>query len=129
MAVANFFVYTVRYAVFDWGPTLLMETRHVSITNAGWMMAAFETAGVAGMLSSGWISDRLFGGRTIRTSFFYMFFASISILMLWKLAGPSKLTNTILLCVAGFFIYGPQCLVGIAAANLATSAPPPPPWV
>jgi sugar phosphate permease len=28
--------------------------------------------------------------------------------------------NTAILCAAGFFVYGPQCLVGIAVANLAT---------
>jgi OPA family glycerol-3-phosphate transporter-like MFS transporter/OPA family sugar phosphate sensor protein UhpC-like MFS transporter len=28
--------------------------------------------------------------------------------------------NTLLLCASGFFIYGPQCLISIAAANLAT---------
>jgi len=26
---------------------------------------------------------------------------------------------------SGFFVYGPQCLLAIACANLATSAPPP----
>ena len=30
------------------------------------------------------------------------------------------LWNTVLLCASGFFIYGPQCLIGIAAAKLAT---------
>ena len=35
------------------------------------------------------------------------------------------MTSTILLCLAGFFIYGPQSLIGTAAANLATKRPPP----
>ena len=38
----------------------------------------------------------------------------------WKLPGSSPLVSTTLLCCAGFFIYGPQALVGITAANLAT---------
>ena len=49
-----------------------------------------------------------------------MAMAGVSILLFWKVAGESKLLNTLLLCMAGFFIYGPQCLIGIAAANLAT---------
>ena len=46
--------------------------------------------------------------------------AGISLWLFWNFGGESKLNNTLLLSVAGFFIYGPQCLVGIAAANLAT---------
>ena len=41
VSLANFFVYTIRYAVLDWGPTLLTEFKHVKITHAGWMVAAF----------------------------------------------------------------------------------------
>src|SRR5207249_9855326 len=56
----------------------------------------------------------------MRACLFYMVLAGVSILLFWKVAGDSKVLNTALLCCAGFFIYGPQCLVGIAAANLAT---------
>src|SRR5436853_6332371 len=38
VSLANFFVYTIRYAVFNWGPTILLETKHVKITHAGWML-------------------------------------------------------------------------------------------
>jgi OPA family glycerol-3-phosphate transporter-like MFS transporter/OPA family sugar phosphate sensor protein UhpC-like MFS transporter len=39
----------------------------------------------------------------------------------WRLpAGSSMLANAALLCAAGFFVYGPQCLIGVTAANLAT---------
>ena len=33
---------------------------------------------------------------------------------------PARQRSVTLLCLSGFFIYGPQTLVGIAAANLAT---------
>jgi OPA family glycerol-3-phosphate transporter-like MFS transporter/OPA family sugar phosphate sensor protein UhpC-like MFS transporter len=120
IALANFFVYTVRYAVLDWGPTLLTQAKHVSIVNAGWMVGAFELAGLTGMLSAGWLTSRVFGGRPARACVFFMALAGISILLFWKFAGTSLPLNTSLLCCAGFFIYGPQSLVGIAAANLAT---------
>jgi len=42
------------------------------------------------------------------------------VLLFWKVAGRSAALNTVLLCASGFFIYGPQCLISIAAANLAT---------
>lgn len=43
LAIANFFVYTVRYAVLDWGPTLLGEWKGISIQHAGWMVAALKS--------------------------------------------------------------------------------------
>jgi phosphoglycerate transporter family protein len=120
VSLANFFVYTMRYAVLDWGPTLLTQAKHVSISHAGWMVAAFETSGVIGALLAGWSTDRFFGGRAMRLALFYMVMSGVSILLFWKVAGQSVLLNTLLLCACGFFIYGPQCLIGIAAANLAT---------
>jgi len=120
LGVANFFVYTIRYAVLDWGPTLLTQAKHLQLTNAGWMVAAFEISGMIGALIAGWLTDRLFGGRGFRSCVFYMAMAGISILLFWKIAGESIWLNTLLLCLSGFFIYGPQCLISIAAANLAT---------
>jgi OPA family glycerol-3-phosphate transporter-like MFS transporter/OPA family sugar phosphate sensor protein UhpC-like MFS transporter len=120
LSFANFFVYVVRYAVLDWGPTLLTEAKHIGLTNASWMVAGFELSGLAGMLLCGWLTDRIFGGRGMRACFFYMAMAAVSILLFWKGGGQSKAWNTFYLCLAGFFIYGPQALVGIAAANLAT---------
>ena len=120
VSAANFFVYTLRYAVLDWGPTLLTEAKHVTITHAGWMVAGFELAGVVGALLSGWLTDRWFGGRAMRVGVIYMVLAGLSLWLFWKVGGQSPGWNTALLCAAGFFIYGPQCLIGIAAAKLAT---------
>lgn len=120
VALANFFVYIVRYTVLDWGPTFLSEVKHIELHHAGWMVAAFEISGVAGMLVSGWLTDKLFGGRGARTCLFSMIGAGLSVLAFWKYPGDSRLLSTALLCSAGFFIYGPQALVGIIAANLGT---------
>ena len=120
VSITNFFVYILRYAVLDWGPTLLHEFKHLSVGNASLVVAGFETAGMAGALTSGWMTDRFFGGRPMRIGLFYMVLSGVALLLFWKVAGQSRLWNTVLLCAAGFFIYGPQCLIGIAAAKLAT---------
>ncbi|MBX7121064.1 MAG: MFS transporter [Opitutaceae bacterium] len=120
VAIANFFVYTFRYGVLDWGPTLLTESKGVSLSHAGWMVAAFEIAGILGMLATGWITDHLFGGRGSRTCVFCMGLAGTFLFLFWKIPSPPPLLAAGLLGGAGFFIYGPQALVGIIAANLAT---------
>ena len=120
VSLANFFVYTMRYAVFNWGPTLLTETKHVHILNAGLMMAGFEWAGAIGALAAGRMTDRFFGGRAMRVGVLFMALAGLSIFLFWKTPGQGGWIGTVLLCSTGFFIYGPQCLIGIAAANLAT---------
>ncbi|MEA2711041.1 MAG: transporter, family, sugar phosphate sensor protein UhpC [Phycisphaerales bacterium] len=120
LAGANFFVYTIRYSVLDWGPTLLKEAKGVTLAHAGWMVAAFEVAGVVGMLAAGWITDRLFGGRGARTCVICMICCAAAIILFWLVPSKQVLLSTATLMAAGFFIYGPQALVGIAVANLAT---------
>lgn len=120
LGLASFCIYTVRAAVLDWGPTFLTETRHVNLAHAGWMVAAFEGAGIAGMLVSGWLTDRVFGGRGARLCVLSMAMAGASVLMFWKLPSHSPGINVLLLCLTGFFLYGPQALVGTVVVNLAT---------
>jgi phosphoglycerate transporter family protein len=120
VGLANFFVYTIRYGILDWAPTILTESKGVKLTNAGWMTAAFEISGVFGMLLGGWLTDRVFGGRGSRACLFYMAGAGLAVFLFWKTPNHSMGVGTALLCLAGFFIYGPQALIGIIGANLAT---------
>ena len=120
VSLANFFVYIIRYAVLDWGPTLLTESKHVVITHAGWMVAAFEFCGALGAMFGGWLTDRFLGGRAVRACVVYMAMAGVALFAFWKLPLQSELLTTGLLGAAGFFVYGPQCLLAVTAANLAT---------
>jgi OPA family glycerol-3-phosphate transporter-like MFS transporter/OPA family sugar phosphate sensor protein UhpC-like MFS transporter len=120
LATANFFVYTIRYAVFDWGATMLTESKHIQIMDAAAMLAGFEAFGAIGALFGGWITDRFLGGRAARACVVYMFLAGVSVLLFWKVRTRSEWVITGLLCSTGFFVYGPQCLLAIACVNLAT---------
>jgi OPA family glycerol-3-phosphate transporter-like MFS transporter/OPA family sugar phosphate sensor protein UhpC-like MFS transporter len=120
LSFANFFVYTLRYAVFDWGTTIMMEAKHIQIVDSKWMIAGFEVFGFIGAMLGGWLSDRFLGGRTVRMCVVYMALAGVSLWLFWKIPTQSKLLTTSLLCAIGFFVYGPQCLLAIACANLAT---------
>lgn len=120
VSIANFFVYTVRYAILDWAPTFLTETRGIHVASAGWRVAAYEVAGIAGMLASGWLTDRLFRGRGARACFFSMAMCGGCLFLFWRFPPHGAVASTALLAAVGFFIYGPQCLVGVIAANAAT---------
>lgn len=120
VSCANFFVYTIRYAVFDWGPTLLLEVKHIQIMHGAAMIAGFELFGLIGALLGGWITDRFFGGRAGRVCVGYMALAGVSVFLFWKVPPHSEWLTTGLLCAIGFFVYGPQCLLAIVAVNLAT---------
>lgn len=117
---ANFFVYTIRYAVFDWGPTVLRDAKHITIVHSAWMLVAFEAFGLLGALLGGWITDRFLGGRAGRACVVYMTLAGVFVYLFWKVPAQSEWLTTGLLCAIGFFVYGPQCLLAIVAANLAT---------
>lgn len=121
LGFANFFVYVVRFSVLDWGPSLLSQSKGVSMEHAGWLVAMFEIAGIVGMVFAGWATDRWLKGRAHRTCVFCMAGAALFVFLFWRL--PSDAPVWLLfatLCAAGFCIYGPQALIGIAAANQAT---------
>jgi OPA family glycerol-3-phosphate transporter-like MFS transporter/OPA family sugar phosphate sensor protein UhpC-like MFS transporter len=120
LSLANFFVYSVRYGILDWGPTFLKQARGVDLSSATWMVAAYELSGLLGMLCGGWITDRVFAGRAARACLVYMTLCTAALALFWLVPNQSWATSGGLLCLAGFFIYGPQSLIGTAAANLAT---------
>lgn len=120
IAIANFFVYVIRFGIFDWGPTMLKQWKGVDLHIAGIMVFAFEAAGVVGMLLAGWATDKFFKGKGIRVCMICMIMATVSVFLLGEIDNPSIPMATALLMSAGFFIYGPQALIGIISANLAT---------
>ena len=121
LGIANFFVYVVRFSVLDWGPSLLSQSKGVSMEHAGWLVAMFEIAGIAGMVFAGWATDRWLKGRAHRTCVFCMAGAALFVFLFWRLPADAPVWLLFAtLCAAGFCIYGPQALIGIAAANQAT---------
>lgn len=63
IAIANAFVYMVRYGCLDWAPTYLRDAQGYDIKQAGWAYFAYEFAAIPGTLICGWLSDKVFHGR------------------------------------------------------------------
>ena len=122
LAVTNFFVYIVRFSMLDWGMMLLPGSKGVSVAVAGIMVAVFEfVGGNLGMVVAGWATDHIFGSRAHRTCVFCMLGAIISTAIFWLVPDTaSAWVLAIPFTLIAFFIYGPQALLGIAAANQAT---------
>lgn len=119
LAIANMFVYIARYSMVDWGPTYLKEVKDASLTEGGFSTTVIEFAGAAGMLSMGWLSDKL-GGRRGRVSVIAMIplllaFAAIRVVpnhMLWL--------DMLLFGVIGFFVYVPVMFSGVMSLDLTS---------
>lgn len=122
VAIANFFVYIIRFGFLDWGPTFLKQFKNIPVSKGGLMIIAFELAAVIGTIFAGWATDRWFRGRGVRTCVFCMLFAALFAFGFWFLPQGAPIWQaTALLMGAGFCIYGPQALIGIIVANQATN--------
>ena len=122
LAVTDLFVYVVRFAILDWGPTVLQD-RAVPLSPelAGWTLAIFEIAGCAGMLCAGWVSDKFFDGKAHRMCVVEMFIVAICMAVLQFIpAETNSVAVLVLLALSGFFLYGPQALLGVVATKQAT---------
>ena len=122
LATSDLFVYVVRFAVLDWGPPFLGQMSvPLSPQLSGWTIGIFEVAGCIGMLSAGWISDHVFKGKSHRVCAVEMGLVAICLVILQLLPkDASPILVLVLLAIAGFFIYGPQALIGVTAAKHAT---------
>lgn len=120
LAITDLFVYIVRFAILDWGPSMLSDMG-LSKELTGWTVAIFEVAGCAGMLCAGYISDKFFKSRSQRVCAIEMALVAACLIGLHFLQDANMpIMFLVLLALAGFLIYGPQALLGVTAANIAT---------
>ena len=120
LCIANVFVYVMRMGILDWGPKFLTEARGMTIEDAAWAVAAFEIFAIVGTIFAGWTTDHIFKGKAHRMCFICMVAASVFMSIFIFLPGLPMMISILALAMAGFFIYGPQALIGIASANQAT---------
>jgi OPA family glycerol-3-phosphate transporter-like MFS transporter len=119
IALANAFVYFVRYGVLDWAPTYLGEVKQFSFEQSGWAYAFYEFAGIPGTLLCGWLSDKVFSGRRAPVSIGYLLLTLICVVVYWKNPVGHPNLDLAMLIGIGFFIYGPIMLIGVQALDLA----------
>ncbi|MCK4562924.1 MAG: MFS transporter, partial [Flavobacteriaceae bacterium] len=118
IALANAFVYMVRYGIQDWAPTYLIEVKGFTEEASSWAYSAYEIAAIPGTLICGWLSDKVFKGKRAPVSIIYMILTVIAIFIYWHNPIGYPIIDTICLISIGFLIYGPVMLIGVHALDL-----------
>ncbi|AXE35241.1 glycerol-3-phosphate transporter [Chromobacterium phragmitis] len=119
IALANVFIYLLRYGVLDWAPTYLKEVKHFSVDKSSWAYFLYEWAGIPGTLLCGWMSDKLFRGNRGATGVFFMALVTLATVVYWLNPAGNPTVDMLALIAIGFLIYGPVMLVGLHALELA----------
>ena len=132
IALANAFVYMVRYGVGDWAPVYLQEMNIMTAKESNLAFALHNYAGIPGTIICGWISSKFFKGRCAPPNIIFMGAVLLGTVVYWQAgnlaalmatdpAAISALTKTFVyfgLILIGFCIYGPVALVTVQALNL-----------
>ena len=75
--------------------------------------------GFFGCLAAGWLSDKIFQGRRGPINAIFAAFVIASVAALWYTPVGGVVFASSLMFLVGFFIFGPQMLIGVAAAELS----------
>jgi MFS transporter, OPA family, sugar phosphate sensor protein UhpC len=119
LSFAYFFIYVIRTAINDWTVLFLIESKGYSLIAAGTTIFWFEMGGFLGSIAAGWSSDWIFKGKRGPVNALFAFFVIFSLLAMWKSPGGMLIIDSLILFLIGFFIFGPQMLIGVAAAELS----------
>ncbi len=128
IAVANVFIYFVRYGISDWSPTYLHDMRIMTENDSRFAFSLFEYAGIPGTIVCGWLSSRFFNGRCAPVNVIYMMLVLVGVVVYWQSSAVASLLGGdfdtahrmvvyFALALTGFAVYGPIALIGIQALS------------
>jgi OPA family glycerol-3-phosphate transporter-like MFS transporter len=118
IAIANAFIYFVRYGVVNWIPTYLETAKGFSFQQSSLGWSLYEWAAIPGTIACGWVSDKWFKGRRAPATILFMALTLVAVVVYWfNLKGPLWIDYAALIAI-GFLIYGPIMIVGLHALDL-----------
>jgi MFS transporter, OPA family, sugar phosphate sensor protein UhpC len=118
LALAYFFIYFIRTGL-EWAPFFMIETKGYSMLKANGIASLVEIGGFLGMLSAGWVSDRVFKARRGPVNALFAMLLFSGLVGFWFFSGGVAWIDSALLVVIGFAIFGPQMLIGVAVSEVA----------
>jgi OPA family sugar phosphate sensor protein UhpC-like MFS transporter len=119
LSIAYFFVYFVRTGINDWTALFLHEQKGYSRMSANGLVSLFEAGGLLGALCAGWASDRLFGAKRGPINVLFSFGMLLSAFLFWCIPQGYVWLDSMAIFMIGFTVFGPQMLIGVAAAELS----------
>ncbi|MEG0287569.1 MAG: MFS transporter [Victivallaceae bacterium] len=119
LAAASFFIYVVRMAINDWSALFLIDTKKYSVLKANICVSVFEIGGLFGMLIAGRLSDKWSQGKRGPMNTLFSLGMVLSVLGFWLYSKENFYLDATFLFWIGFFLFGPQMLIGLAAAELS----------
>lgn len=120
LAFASVTVYVVRTAFNDWG-TLFFSQHGLTSNQAKTCLTFFEMGGFIGSLVVGWASDYFFKGSRGQVNVLFsvgMLVVSAALVYLGSSSYQFGLAALVSAAI-GFFVFGPQMMIGVAAAELS----------
>lgn len=93
-------IYVTRYAINSWGILYLQEARDMSLPMAGTLLMISTVAGIAGAISYGFISDKLFAARRPPANLLFALMEIAGLLLIFY--GPA----TMPVLIAGMVLFG-----------------------
>jgi OPA family glycerol-3-phosphate transporter-like MFS transporter len=118
IAIANAFIYFVRYGVVNWIPTYLQTAKGFSFSQSSTGWALYEFAAIPGTIACGWMSDKVFKGRRAPATILFMSLTLLAVVAYWlNMHGPLWIDYVALFSI-GFLIYGPIMIIGLHALDL-----------
>jgi len=119
LAISYFFVYVVRIGVNDWSALFLIESKGYSQMSANGCVSFFEIGGFVGSLTAGWLSDRLFSAQRGPVNVLFAVGMLLSIGCFWLVPQGHFWLDYLAMFFVGFTVFGPQMMIGLAAAELS----------
>ncbi|EMP4351209.1 MFS transporter family glucose-6-phosphate receptor UhpC [Proteus mirabilis] len=110
-------IYLIRMAINDWGNIWLSETHGANLLSANAILSLFEMGGLLGALCSGWGSDLLFRGQRAPMILLFSLGLFIAVTALWLMPIHHYALLAACFFSIGFFVFGPQMLIGLAATE------------
>ena len=122
LGVSYVLVYVIRIALNDWGNIWLTESHGVNLLSANATVMLFEVGGLLGALFAGWGSDLLFSGQRAPMILLFTLGLMVSVAALWLAPVHHFALLAVCFFTVGFFVFGPQMLIGLAAVECGHKA-------
>lgn len=116
-SLSYFFIYVVRTAINDWTVFYLREAKGMEAMLASTGVTWFEVGGFVGMIAAGWGSDYIWKGNRVPVMVICAIGLIASLFGLMYVPENHVLLDMLFLALIGACVFGPQMIVGLAAAE------------